>query len=147
MTEDYVSLASSMMLQPTTQLGPYGYEDNYAHQGDGENGIKPRQQYPLELVSSLGYLKSPLRRPTVIEKWSPYEIALFEAGISHFGKDFFQIHKVIQSKSTKEVVDFYYVWKKTSHYKNWKQKYVPPGEIVSDGEGEVVTPVKKPPAK
>lgn len=140
MAEDYVELAANMMMHPTNQLGPYGYEDKY--QGNGENG-RPRQQYPLELVSSLGYLKSPLRRPTVIEKWSPYEIALFEAGMAHHGKDFHQIHKIIQSKSTKEVVDFYYIWKKTSHYKTWKKQYVPPGEIIS-GEEDEGTPVKKP---
>lgn len=143
MVEDYVELASNMMLFPPTHLGPYGYDEN--HQGNGENGT-PRQNYPLELISSLGFLKSPLRRPTVIEKWSPYEISLFEAGIGHYGKDFFQIHKLIQTKSTKEVIDFYYLWKKTSHYKVWKKQYVSPGEVAL-GEaliGEVQTPVKKP---
>lgn len=137
MTEDYVELASNMMLLPTNHLGPYGYNDN--QQGKGENGSA---SYPLEHISAFGYLKSPLRRPTVIEKWSPYEISLFEAGMGHCGKDFFQIHKMIQTKSTKEVIDFYYVWKKTSHYKVWKEGYVPPGEIVSDDEYGS-TPVKK----
>ena len=157
MAEDYVDLVSSMMLFPTTHLGPYGYSDNH-HQGNGDSGAPPsstmaRQQqqqrpksYPLELISSLGFLKSPLRRPTIIEKWSPYEVSLFEAGIGHYGKDFHQIHKVIQSKSTKEVIDFYYIWKKTSHYKMWKKEYVAPGEILSDEEfaNTTTTPLKKP---
>ena len=64
----------------------------------------------------MGFLKSPLRRPTIIEKWSPYEISLFEAGMGHYGKDFYQIHKLLQTKSTKEVIDFYYIWKKTERH-------------------------------
>lgn len=137
MAEEYVELASRMML-PSTNLGPYGYDDSgNQQQGGGQ------QSYPLELISSLGFLKSPLRRPSIIEKWSPYEISLFEAGMGHYGKDFFQIHKLIQTKSTKEVVDFYYIWKKTSHYKVWKAQYVAPAEIVSDEEYGA-TPVKKP---
>jgi hypothetical protein len=28
----------------------------------------------------------------------------------------------IKSKSQKEITDFYYAWKKTSHYKQWKAK-------------------------
>lgn len=143
MTEDYVELASNMMLLPTNHLGPYGYSDNQQGKGSGSKGSA---SYPLEHISSLGFLKSPLRRPTVIETWSPYEISLFEAGMGHFGKDFFQIHKVVQSKSTKEVIDFYYVWKKTSHYKVWKASYVNPAEVVSDDEYGS-TPVKAKPSR
>jgi len=144
--EDYVELATNMMLFPTTHLVPYGYPDNQNRigQGSGQNGAPPNihssnntattNNYPLELMSSLGYLKSSLRRPTIIEIWSPYEIGLFEAGIGHYGKDFYQIHKVIQTKSTKEVIDFYYIWKKTSHYKTWKDRYVAPGELLPEEE-------------
>ena len=137
MAEDYVELTSRMMFVPTSHLGPFGYDDNHQSNGDST-----QRNYPLELISSLGYLKSPLRRPTVMEKWSPYEISLFEAGMGHYGKEFYQIHKLIQTKSTKEVIDFYYIWKKTSHYKVWKEQYVAPGEIMSDDEYGS-TPVKK----
>lgn len=141
MAEEYVELSSKMMLVPATQLGPYGYDEAAnEHQANGEGG---QRSYPLELISSLGFLKSPLRRPTVMEKWSPYEISIFEAGMGHYGKDFYQIHKLIQTKSTKEVIDFYYIWKKTSHYPVWKKQYVAPGEIISDEEYGT-TPVKKP---
>jgi len=139
MVEDYVELSSNMMIFPTNHLGSYGYHDN--QQGKGH----ARTSYPLEHISLLGYLKSPLRRPTVIERWCPYEIALFEAGMAHYGKDFFQIHKAIQTKSTKEVIDFYYVWKKTSHYQVWKKEYVNPLEVMSDDEYGM-TPVKKAPS-
>ena len=140
MAEEYVELSSRMML-PTTNLGLYGYEETgNHHQANGEGG---QHSYPLELISSLGFLKSPLRRPSIIEKWSPYEISLFEAGMGHYGKDFFQIHKLIQTKSTKEVIDFYYIWKKTSHYQSWKDQYVALAEMISDEEFGA-TPVKKP---
>lgn len=144
MAEEYVELSSKMMLLPTKHLGPFGYDERGSeHQGNGESEQQTPRNYPLELISSLGFLKSPLRRPTIIEKWSPYEISLFEAGMGHYGKNFHQIHKLIQTKSTKEVVDFYYIWKKTSHYKVWKDQYVTPGEVVSDDEYGT-TPVKKP---
>ena len=31
----------------------------------------------------------------------------------------------IKTKSTKEVIEFYYAWKKTNHYKQWKRTYTP----------------------
>ncbi|CAB9501288.1 induction early response protein 1 [Seminavis robusta] len=141
--EDYVELASNMMLNPI-HLGPYGYDDKTTveHQSNGESVAAQPRKYPLELISSLGFLKSPLRRPTVIEKWSPYEISLFEAGMGHYGKEFHEIQKLIQTKSTKECIDFYYIWKKTSHYKAWKESYVQPMELVAEEEYGT-TPVKK----
>jgi len=42
-----------------------------------------------------------------------------------FGKDFWQASKLITTKSTKDVIEFYYCWKKTEHYKQWKREYVP----------------------
>ena len=122
MAEDYMKLAANMML-PATQLRPYGYDPE-------------RREYPLEGTSILGYLKSPIRRPSVIEDWSPREIALFEAGLFHHGKEFNLVSKIVETKSTKQVIDFYYVWKKTSHYKQWKDHYVP-DELLADIESPV----------
>lgn len=110
--EDYIDFASHMMLLPTSQLGPYGYDTS-------------RRQFPLETVSALAFVASPLRRPTVVERWSPYEIAIFEGAMAQYGKDFYHIHKFIKTKSTQEIIDFYYVWKKTSHYRLWKKTYIP----------------------
>ena len=33
------------------------------------------------------------------------------------------LHQV-GTKSTKEVIEFYYVWKKGHHYKQWKKQFV-----------------------
>jgi len=70
---------------------------------------------------TLDLLLSPLRKPHVLDNWCPREIALFEAGICSVGKDFHAISRLLSgSKSCKECVDFYYVWKKSSHYALWK---------------------------
>lgn len=31
----------------------------------------------------------------------------------------------IKTKSTQEIIEFYYMWKKTTHYQQWKKSYVP----------------------
>lgn len=57
------------------------------------------------------------------DRWSPYEIALFESGICVTGKIFPQLASIIRSKSTKEVIEFYYVWKKGKNYVQWKATF------------------------
>jgi hypothetical protein len=52
------------------------------------------------------------------------EIALFEGALLHHAKEFHLLSRVIGSKSTKEVIDFYYMWKKTEHYRKWKDRFV-----------------------
>lgn len=111
MADDYVCLVGDLMY-PKTLIGPYGY--------DPEEG-----RLPLDRVTTLGYLLNPLRRPSVIEKWSPFEVAVFEAALTLFGKQFHTVAKYVRSKTTKEVIEFYYDWKKTSHYKQWKKTYIP----------------------
>ncbi|CBZ54699.1 conserved hypothetical protein [Neospora caninum Liverpool] len=70
---------------------------------------------PLELLTS------PLRKDNVIDLWGPKEVALFEAGICKYGKDFSALQRLIQTKTTCEIVDFYYLWKQTNRYLAWKQ--------------------------
>ena len=61
----------------------------------------------------------------MLERWTPFEVAVFEASISLYGKRFTELHKIIRTKSCKEIIEFYYEWKKTHHYKQWKKAYVP----------------------
>ena len=164
MTEDYVELASHMMLYPLSQIRAANlmasttttttHETNGARPNDGNHSITtatvnttttttttttemlpptltatmmmtPQSQY-LVHISALGYLKNPRRRPTVIEQWSPYEIAMFEASIAQHGKNFAKIQQDIRTdKTVADVIEFYYIWKKTSHYAQWKKEYVP----------------------
>lgn len=111
MTDIYVNLVGEMMY-PKTTYGLYGYAP--------EDG-----RFPIEKVNTLGYLLNPLRKRSVIEKWSPYEIAVFEASISLHGKNFHTIQKNVETKNCKEIIEFYYEWKKTNHYKEWKKLYFP----------------------
>lgn len=121
MTEEYVDLASRMMMHPLKRkLG----------QGDPPS-LHP---FPLERMSALAYLKSSLREPCVFERWSPYDIALFEAALARHGKEFFLVQQEIPDKTTQQVIEFYYVWKKTSHYAKWKKEY-----MASDESGESET--------
>ena len=122
MVEDYVDCVGKIMY-PSTKLRPYGY-DTF------------NREYPLERISVLGYLKSPLRRPSIIETWSPYEIAVFEGALLHHGKEFHLVSKAIGTKSTKEVVDFFYVWKKTAHYKKWKDEFISDEDLLDMQEDQ-----------
>jgi len=110
--EDYINLVGSIMYPPSPILNTFGYNPKM-------------NQYPIEHPTALGYLSSPvIRRPSsVIEKWSPYEVATFEASMFLTGKKFDKIQKNIPTKTTKEIIEFYYIWKKTSHYKEWKKQY------------------------
>ena len=110
MTEDYTNFVGEIMY-PKQKFGAFGFDPSSS-------------RFAVERFSTLGYLLSPLRRPTVIEKWSPYEVAVFEGSLSLFGKDFWQASKLIKTKNTKEVIEFYYCWKKTDHYKQWKKGFV-----------------------
>uniref|UniRef100_A0A6U0ZH30 SANT domain-containing protein n=1 Tax=Rhizochromulina marina TaxID=1034831 RepID=A0A6U0ZH30_9STRA len=122
MAEDYMEMVSRLMYPPI-QIGPFGYDP-----------LKGR--FPVERLHALGYITNPLRRPSVIERWSPYEIAKFEGAIALFGKHFHKVQRAVESKTTKEVVEFYYVWKKTAHYDHWKRIYEPEMIPVEDGDDE-----------
>ena len=159
MAEEYVRLASHMMLHPLQRLGPYGYPvmgqqrtaaaachgtSNSTADHSGGAVIEVLQQHsnqkslPLQHMSALAYLKSAVRRPTVLEQWSPYEIALFEAAIAEYGKEFGRIARDIGThKSTKDVIDFYYIWKKTAHYQQWKKQYTPDYVLDHSEEGDI----------
>jgi hypothetical protein len=65
-------------------------------------------------------LISPLSVISVFEKWAPREIAIFELAIVRFGKQFEFIAELIQTKSTKDVYEFYLEWKTSTHYKSYK---------------------------
>ncbi|CAI5730543.1 unnamed protein product [Hyaloperonospora brassicae] len=78
---------------------------------------------------------SSLRAPSVLDTWTPFEIRLFEVTIECRGKDFPHIADVIK-KSCKDVVAFYYVWKKDSHYQAVKNRW----ERKSEASSREVSP-------
>ncbi|GMI23685.1 hypothetical protein TeGR_g14046, partial [Tetraparma gracilis] len=103
----YLSTISSLFT-PAIHLSPYSYS---------------LPSLPLERPSLLGLLQSPLRRPPVLENWSPREILAFEASLAVRGKDFPFASKSVRTKSCKDCVEFYYVWKKSESYRAWKRGY------------------------
>lgn len=73
------------------------------------------------IISPLQLLTHPFRNKEVVDLWGPHEVILFECGICKYGKEFDKIQRIIKTKTTKEIVDFYYcIWKRTSRYKAWK---------------------------
>lgn len=111
MVEDYVNLVSDLMV-PNVKFARYGFAAEFG-------------EYPVERPTLLGVLMSPCRRPTVFENWSPREIAVFEGCIALHGKDFRTIQRFVRTKNTKEIIEFYYLWKLSSHYTEWKRNFVP----------------------
>ena len=111
MAEDYIHLVGNLMYTGG-KLGPFGFDPTIG-------------SFPMEQSTTLGYLTSPLRKPNIVEQWNPFEVALFEACLSKYGKDFYKASKYLgKGKSTKDVIAFYYVWKKTKHYERWKSEYL-----------------------
>jgi hypothetical protein len=73
--------------------------------------------------SSLGYLLLPIRRTSPLEKWTPHDIGVFESALCTHGKKFDMIQSLLPHKTVKDVVDFYYIWKNTSHKSIWKKTF------------------------
>lgn len=78
--------------------------------------------------TSLDFLLNPLRASLPFEKWSPYEIALFEACICKFGKDFELFKTIIQTKNLDEIQEFYYCWEKSKYYDAWVTTQIKKGK-------------------
>ncbi|EKX74073.1 hypothetical protein BEWA_041110 [Theileria equi strain WA] len=90
-------------------------------QEDDENLFKfDCSKLAINYRVSFNILKSDFRQPQIVDLWGPKEIVLFELGLFKYGKEFHEIQRDIPTKSVKEIVDMYYLWKKTSRYRIWK---------------------------
>eukprot|EP00388_Colpodella_angusta_P035707 GDKK01036812.1.p1 GENE.GDKK01036812.1~~GDKK01036812.1.p1 ORF type:complete len:208 (-),score=32.50 GDKK01036812.1:307-930(-) len=104
----------------STKKVPKKRDENQDENKDGDmKGIV----FEASRKSILDSLTNSCRRRNPLERWSPYEIAVFEAAICHHGKNFHKIQKHLEHKTTGDVIDFYYyVWKHSNRYKAWKEK-------------------------
>jgi hypothetical protein len=113
--ENYLSLVSMMY---------YGGSYNEKLRGTvSRSNKRARQGNPIECLNAI---LSPLR-PDIsfgrvyLECWSPKEVAVFECGLCMYGKKFDVLQKLLgESKNLRQISEFYYLWKQTSHYKAWK---------------------------
>ena len=112
--ERYLGIVESLYFRKMRRRGK-------ALEMDGTSDTAPIA-YPLP---EAGFLTSNLRPSNAMERWAPLEIAQFEAALRLWGKKFSRISDLIPSKTTREVIEFYYTWKKTSHYKEWKDSFQP----------------------
>jgi hypothetical protein len=71
-------------------------------------------QRALDLVRTEGL-------PEGTRPWTEEECGDFEQGLRVSGKDFFQLTKKVPSRSVKELVEFYYFWKKSKRYEEFLQ--------------------------
>ena len=77
-------------------------------------------QWALLRRTTLGMLTSPAREGSILDAWAPLEVAKFEAAMCLVGKQFPVVAKVVGTKSTAEVINFYYTWKQSKNYGLWK---------------------------
>lgn len=52
-----------------------------------------------------------------LKDWSQDEIEAFEEGIRVYGHELFAIKKKVETRSMKDIVRFFYQWKKTERYR------------------------------
>ncbi|KAJ1457242.1 hypothetical protein M885DRAFT_515590 [Pelagophyceae sp. CCMP2097] len=109
--EDYVGVVADLM-QPAVVFGDYGSKAEL-------------NEFPIERPALLGALLSPLRRRSALEEWSPREIATFEGALALHGKAFHTVQRFVRTKTVKECIEFYYLWKMSSHYSEWKRHFEP----------------------
>ncbi|CAK62753.1 unnamed protein product (macronuclear) [Paramecium tetraurelia] len=76
--------------------------------------------YSLLQQDVLDILISPLRNDFPFETWTTKEIAIFECGLCRYGKQYEFLSHLIKTKNAQDIIQFYYNWKFTSHYKLWK---------------------------
>lgn len=82
--------------------------------------LDPSLHKPREAIDHMK--ASQYRKPEVIDSWTPFEIALFIAGITRFGRDWERLKSLLPSKSAMDLSQFYYsVWKGSRMYSVWKK--------------------------
>lgn len=88
-----------------------------------------KNDYEVETALNLLNDKTKLNKEfidlfTFIEQWSEEDCDLFEDGLRVYGKDFHQIQiNKLPHKTVNELVNFYYLWKKTERHDMFTSKF------------------------
>lgn len=127
-TQDYLD-AARMMYSPHPP-----YSSNHKRLKLSEFGLQRVSGFQQSLRGL-----SPLRVPSVLDAWTPFEIRVFEVAIECYGKQFQQIAVVIGTKTCADVVAFYYIWKNDSHYQVVKNRWESKSEVRSTKKASATT--------
>lgn len=88
-----------------------------AHTRDDEQALYLLLQCGFNVEKALQKIKSSPPPNTTSTHWTEEECKSFESGIRIYGKEFFLIHNnKVKSRSVGELVQFYYLWKKTERH-------------------------------
>ena len=98
----YLILASSCMVNGGSHNEELALEILQKHSGDIRNATK-------DLLSP--YYDPKMTNENHSKKWTESEVDLFYEGLVKHHKNFHKISSDIKSKSTKECIEFYYLWK------------------------------------
>jgi len=91
---------------------------------DNEEALEQLLQCNYNVIQTHKRIKARARlTPKNRGHWTQEEMALFELGLTTIGKNFFKIHhQHLPSKDIKEIVLFYYKWKKTKRADSYGAK-------------------------
>lgn len=88
-----------------------------AHTRDDEQALYLLLQCGFNIEKALQKIKSSPPPNNSSSHWTEEECKSFESGIRIYGKEFFLIHNnKVKSRSVGDLVQFYYLWKKTERH-------------------------------
>ncbi|UIZ21344.1 hypothetical protein KXD40_001410 [Peronospora effusa] len=95
-------------------------------------GFKSRSTF-----DALAALVSPLRAHQVLDDWTGIEVGLFEEAYERFSKDFYAIAEQLPKKTVKDIIAFYYVWKKHGSCAKLRDNVNIPDDFLPEPEPDV----------
>ena len=93
-------------------VSSFYYRPKEAH--PNQTAVWVESEYDQTQYTTLDLLLSPIRRVTARESWNNKEIAIFEAAMCKYPKQFSTIAKLVKTKTTQEIVKFYYTSDETN---------------------------------
>jgi len=113
--ERYLRQVQQHQLQ---QASGTGAVPNGCHVRDNEQALYLLQQCGHNVEEAMRRTRAQKWTPiSVLSLWSEEECANFENGLRFYGKDFYTIQQQkVRTRSVGELVQFYYLWKKTERH-------------------------------
>ncbi|KAF9919295.1 putative PHD type zinc finger protein with BAH domain-containing protein [Lobosporangium transversale] len=103
------------------------------------------QKHGFDANMALGEMSKLQKHDFDIEDWTAKEVEAFEEGIRLYGHELFAIKKKVETRSMKDIVRFFYHWKKTERYQPVYSVFTkinkPNKKFKSVGRGVVTSPV------